>query len=63
MECTRCRTIRVEQLPWAKPGSRFTKDFEETVAYLAQVCDQTQVTKLMGSAWSTVESIAQRVVA
>ncbi|MEZ5975223.1 MAG: hypothetical protein R3E96_10390 [Planctomycetota bacterium] len=29
------RTIRVEATTWAKPGSRFTKDFEEAVAYLA----------------------------
>lgn len=61
--CSRCGTVRVEKLPWAEPASRFTRDFEETVAYLAQVCDQTQVTKLMGIAWVTVGSIVERVVA
>jgi len=50
----RCATcgIRTEQVPWAGAGSRFTQDFEEMVAYLAQVTDKTQVTKMMGISWS-----------
>jgi transposase len=49
-------------VPWAAHGSRFTKDFEELVAYLAQVTDITHVTKLVGVAWSTVGAIVERVV-
>lgn len=63
VHCRRCAGVRVERVPWAVHGSRFTEDFEELVAYLAQVTDKTQVTKLMGIAWVTVGSIVERVVA
>ena len=62
VECRRCEGVRVEQVPWAEHGSGFTRDFEELVAYLAQVTDMTQVTKLMGIAWETVGRIVHRVV-
>jgi len=62
VSCKRCCGVRVEAVAWAAHGSNFTYDFEELVAYLAQVTDQTQVTKLMGIAWSTVGAIVRRVV-
>ena len=62
VRCRRCG-VRSEQVPWAAHGSRFTKDFEELVAYLAQVTDQTRVTELMGISWTTVGAIVERVVA
>lgn len=62
VECARCNGVRVEAVPWAPHGSAFTHDFEELVAYLAQVTDKTQVSKLMGIAWSSVGGIVQRVV-
>ena len=62
VDCEHCG-VRVEQVPWAAHGSRFTRDFEEMAAYLAQVTDQTQVSRLLGIAWQTVGSIVERVVA
>lgn len=62
VSCKRCGGVRVEAVAWAAHGSNFTYAFEELVAYLAQVTDQTQVTKLMGIAWSTVGAIVRRVV-
>ena len=62
VSCRRCG-VRTEGVPWADHGSRFTRDFEELVAYLAQVTDQTKVTELTGIAWGTVGSIVGRVVA
>ena len=59
--CTRCG-IRTEDVPWAPHASRFTWAFEENVAYLAQITDKTQVTRLTGIAWRTVGQIVQRVV-
>lgn len=61
VNCPRCG-VRVEQVPWAVAGSRFTHDFEEMAAYLAQVTDQTQVSRLLGISWRTVGSIVERVV-
>jgi transposase len=61
VDCPKCG-IRVEKVPWAETGSRFTLPFENQVAYLAQRCDKTAVTKLMRIAWVSVGEIAARVV-
>jgi transposase len=61
VDCPRCG-VRVELVPWAEPRSRFTRDFEDQVAYLAQVMDQTTVCRTMRIAWTTVGEIAERVV-
>lgn len=60
-DCERCGVL-VEKVPWARPGSRFTTDFEELAAYLAQKMDRTAVTKLLGIAWRTVGAIVERIV-
>ena len=62
VQCHRCG-VRTEQVPWAPQASRFTWDFEELTAYLAQVTDKTRVTELMGISWTTVGAIVERVVA
>ena len=54
--------VTVEHVPWAQSGSRFTSPFENQVAYLAQKCDQTTVTKLMRVAWRSVGRIVRDVV-
>ena len=62
VDCRRCG-VRAELVPWADRASRFTRDFEDQVAYLAQVMDQTTVCKTMRIAWTTVGEIVERVVA
>lgn len=62
LDCVECG-VRAELVPWAEPGSRFTRDFEGQVAYMAQVCDQTTVSTTMRVAWETVGRIVERVVA
>ena len=62
VDCPYCG-IRAELVPWAEPGSRFTRDFEDQVAYLAQRCDQSTVAKTMRMSWSTVGDVVRRVVA
>ena len=62
VDCADCGGVRVEQVPWAAHTSWFTRDFEELVAYLAQVTDKTSVCNLMGIAWDTVTNIVDRVV-
>ncbi|RMH23243.1 MAG: ISL3 family transposase [Acidobacteria bacterium] len=61
VSCRGCG-VRTEKVPWAEHGSRFTYEFEEMAAYLAQVTDQTQVSRLLRIAWATVGSIVHRVV-
>jgi transposase len=54
--------VRVELVPWADPGSWFTRDFEEHVAYLAQTTDKTTIVNTMRVAWRTVGNIVARVI-
>lgn len=61
VECPRCG-VTVEQVPWAAHGSRFTREFEEMTAYLAQRMDRTAVRLLMGIDWRTVGTIVARIV-
>ena len=61
VDCRRCG-ITVELVPWAHPGSWFTTDFEEHVAYLAQTTDKTTIVNTMRVAWRTVGAIVTRVV-
>ena len=46
VKCTD-RGVRVEAVPWARPGSRFTPDFEDVVAYLAQHMATDPIARLM----------------
>ena len=50
-------------MPWARPGARFTRDFEDVVAWLAQRMDKTAITRLLRCSWEAVASIVARVVA
>jgi transposase len=62
VHCPDCG-VRVEQVPWAETSSWFTRPFEDHVGYVAQRCDKTTVSAMMGVAWATVGAIIQRVVA
>jgi transposase len=61
----RCRDcgVRLEAVPWARAGARHTRDFEDTVAWLAQQMAFTSITRLLRVGWATVGRIVQRVVA
>jgi transposase len=63
LRCTRCDRVLTEEVPWARPGARHTKDFEDVVAFLAQRADKTTVAKLLRCSWEAVAHIVARVVA
>lgn len=50
-------------VPWARHGVGHTRDFDDTVAWLATQCSKTAVTELMRIGWRTVGSIVARVSA
>jgi transposase len=60
VRCPRCG-VTTEMVPWAAPDSGFTRDFETTLAFLAQRMDKTTVTRMMRVAWKTVGRVAARV--
>lgn len=51
----------VEGVPFARDGARFTRDFEDVVAWLATKTDQTAICRLMRIDWETVGRIIGRV--
>jgi transposase len=55
--------VRTEGVPFARPESGFTRDFEDLVAWLATRMDKTAVRRLVRVAWQTVGAICARVVA
>jgi transposase len=54
--------VRTEQVPWARPGARHTRDFEDVIGWLTQRADKTTVARLLGCAWETVDRVAKRLV-
>ena len=52
-----------EAVPWARAGSRYTRDFEDVVAWLAQQMARTPICGLLRVGWDTVGRIVARVTA
>jgi len=63
VDCKRCGRVRTEEVPWARPGARHSKDFCDVVAWLAQRVDKTTITKLLRVSWEAVAKIVIDVVA
>jgi transposase len=61
----RCRDcgVRLEPVPWARPGAAHTRDFEDVVAWLAQQMAFAPLTRLLRVGWHTIGPIVARVVA
>ncbi|MFY4386582.1 ISL3 family transposase [Bifidobacterium breve] len=55
--------VAVAQVPWAEPGSRFTRDFEMERAWLTAVASRKTVGGFLRIAWRTAGDIARRVAA
>ena len=55
--------VVVAQVPWAEHGARFTRSFEDQVAWLAVNCSKSTVAQLMRIAWRSVGGICERVAA
>ena len=62
LRCPDCG-VRYEAVRWARPGARYTRDFEDVVAFLAQQMAKTPISRLMRIAWDSVGDIITRVVA
>lgn len=55
--------VVVTEVPWARPKSRFTRWFEEQVAWLTAHADSSTVAELMRTTWRSVAGIVARVTA
>ncbi len=61
--CRRCGRVRTEEVPWARPGARHSRDLQDVVAYMAQGVDKTTITRLLRVSWEAVAKIVIDVVA
>jgi transposase len=62
VDCPLCG-VRTEDVPWARPRARHTRDFEDVVTWLAKRTDKTTVARFLRCSWQAVDAIVSRVVA
>ena len=60
VNCPDCGVVAA-QVPWARHNSRFTREFEQEVAWLAVGASSKFVSELMRISWNTVGPIISRV--
>ncbi len=53
--------VHVEGVPFARDGARFTRDFENLVAWLATKIDKTATCRLTRIDWRTIGRVIERV--
>lgn len=53
--------VHTEAVPWARPGTRHTRGFEDWVSCLTLYCSSSAVSGLARIAWPSVGGIARRV--
>ncbi len=63
LRCPRCEGVRTEDVAWARPGARHSRDLEDLVAFCAQRMDKTTVARLLRVSWEAVARIVTPVVA
>ena len=61
--CCRRHGVVVVAVPWARHDARFTRSFDNQVAWLACQCSKRAVSELMRVSWRTVGRIVSRVAA
>ncbi len=55
--------VVVAAVPWARPGSRFTRSFEDQAAWLCAAMNTTRAAELLRTTWRSLQAIITRVVA
>ena len=55
--------VVVAAVPWARPGARFTRSFEDTCAWLTARTTATVVCELLRMTWRSVSAVVDRVIA
>lgn len=62
IHCRHCGRVRTEEVPWARPGARHSRDFQDVVSWLAQRTDKTTICRLLRVSWEAVARIVSDVV-
>jgi transposase len=62
VDCRWCQRVRTEWMPWARPGARHTRDFEDMAGWLVRKMSKAGVASLLGTTWETVDALVRRLV-
>lgn len=62
LDCAGCGRVRTEWMPFARPGARHTRDFEDLAGWLAKRMPKSAVATLLRTTWSTIDGIVERLV-
>ena len=62
VDCRRCERVRTEWMPWARPGARHTRDFEDLAGWLVKRMSKAGVAALLRTTWHTVDALVRRLV-
>jgi transposase len=54
--------VKVERVPFARPGAHHTRDFDDLVGFLATTMDKTAISRLCRVNWATVGRMITRVM-
>ncbi|MGH2844799.1 MAG: ISL3 family transposase [Thermoleophilaceae bacterium] len=60
--CPGCGRVVSEAVPWARPGARHTRAFDQLVACLAQRMAKAPLAELLRISWTTVGRIIERSI-
>jgi transposase len=62
VDCRRCERVRTEWMPWARPGARHTRDFEDLAGWLVKRMSKAGVAMLLRTTWHTIDTLVRRLV-
>jgi len=62
LDCAGCGRVRTEWMPFARPGARHTRDFEDLAGWLTKRMSKSAVATLLRTTWSTVDATVRRLV-
>lgn len=62
VDCRSCGRVRTEWMPWARPGARHTRDFEDMAAWLATRMSKVGAAMLLRTTWHTIDALVRRLV-
>lgn len=54
--------VRTEWMPWARPGARHTRDFEDLAGWLVKRMSKAGVAALLRTTWHTIDDLVRRLV-
>jgi transposase ISL3 family protein len=62
VDCRGCEQVRTEWMPWARPGARHTRDFEDMAAWLVKRMSKAGAAMLLRTTWHTIDTLVRRLV-